>query len=349
LGSYRVRAEPQTGQPYFAASAQVPDRPGPDPLTIDFDLVRGMTLSGRVTDRATQKPPRAAVVEYYSLFRNPHSARLTNEFDMAASYALVGPDGSYRLAVLPGPGVVCVAASPRNSYTVALLDEKELAGLVNDGINHARGHNPRTAAGARGEGIVCVNRYNALALLNPDEGAESVAVDLPLQPARPLRGTVVGPDGEPLPGVKVVGLTALPEDEVLDSASFTVTGLNPRRPRSLFFHHKGKGLAKCLTIGGDETGPLTVRLDPCGWVTGRLVDRGGKPVPEVGIFLRSTNHGIDNICTPTDRGGRFHIALVPGQPYSFGLSSVRRLLRSPGDVEVESGRSKDLGDLPVSD
>jgi RNA polymerase sigma factor (sigma-70 family) len=353
---YAIMAQPQAGQPYFAAKTELPDRPGFDPLTVDLDLVSGIPLTGQVTDQATGKPPRAAVVEYYPLFPNTHSSKLRHCPAMAASSALVRLDGSYSLAVLPGPGVVCVTASPRNSYAVAMVDDKELDNLCHDRAGAwspdqapARdgGQRPHTAVGASGKGVLCVDKYHALSLINPDEKVESLTLDLRLQPARRLPGTVVGPDGRPLTGVEVVGLTALPYDEMLDSATFTVEGLNPRRSRELIFRHKEKGLGKVLTLRGDVTGPLAIHLEPCGSITGRMVDKGGKPVPE--ITFHSWGGSLPGGPAKTDREGRFHVALLPGLKYSLGLSGPRRLLKQVGKIEVESGRSKDLGDLPVSD
>src|SRR5262249_15370751 len=154
--------------------------------------------------------------------------------------------------------------------------------------------------------------------------------------------------GQPLAGVTVVGLTAMPESELLDSASFTVGGLNPARSRNLVFHHTEKSLGKVLTIRGDESELLTVRLDPCGSAVGRAVDIGGKPVPEVTISFGPWSNGA-NVTAVTDRQGRFRAALVPGEKYSLGVLGSRRLLRNVRPVEVESGRNKDLGDLPLSD
>jgi hypothetical protein len=349
LQEYDVRAQPDNGQPYFAATARVPDRLGDEPLTVDFDLVRGIFLHGRITDQATGKPPRAAVAEYYPLFPNPHSSALTNGAALAASSAVMRADGSYTLAVLPGPGVVCVAASPRNAYAVARVDERELAGLVKDGINHQKGHNPRTAVGARGQDIVCVNRYNGLSLIKPSEGAEGPALDFPLPPARTLQGNVVGPDGEPLTGVSVIGLTAFPDSDILGNSAFAVTGLNPQRPRDLFFRHKGKALGKVLTVQGDEPEPLTVRLEPCGSASGRLVDGRGKGVAGVTVCFLPGGHGQETATAATDDEGRFRVFLVPGQAYAFGLSSFRRLLKVVPPAETASGENKDLGDLPLGD
>jgi RNA polymerase sigma factor (sigma-70 family) len=349
LESYTVRAIPDSGQPYFAAAATMPDRPGPEPLAVDFDLVSGLRLRGRVTDHATGKPPRAAVVEYYPLFPNSHSATLTNGLGLAASSDHLGPDGSYSLVVLPGPGVVCVAASPRPAYAVARVDENELATLVSNGINHAKGHNPRTAVGPAGQDIVCVNRYHGLSLINPDARADLPALNLSLRPAQPLQGTVVGPNGKPLTGVKVIGLSAMPDEEVLDGASFTVTGLNPQRPRELFFHHRDKALGKVLTLRGDESDPLTVPLDPCGTVSGRLVDSDGKPVPGVTVSCHRQHHGNGSAMAETDHDGRFRLALVAGQKYRLWPTGVRGLRQDVGPIEVESGQGKDLGELALTD
>jgi hypothetical protein len=346
---YLVMAQPQTSSAYFAALARVPETAGLDPRTVDFDLVSGIPLSGRVTDLTTQKPPRAAVVEYFPLYPNPHSSRISNGF-LAASSTLIGPDGSYSLVVLPRPGVVCVAASPRNSYAAAVVGDNELARLGSDRGNQSACASLQTAGGVRGRGVLIdENKYHALSLINPDEKAEPLALDLTLQPAAPLEGTVVGPEGKPLTGVHVIGLTALPKDEVLDGASFTVTGLNPRRGRSLFFHHRDKGLGKVLTIRGDESGPLTVQLDPCGSVLGRIVDRDGKPVPEVKMRLIPVFANAPVVTAQSDRDGRFREALAPGQRYRLELLSSRRLLREVPGLEVESGRSRDLGDLPLAE
>jgi hypothetical protein len=263
-----------------------------------------------------------------------------------ASSSPLGPDGSYSLAVLPGPGIVLVAASPRDSYASARLDEKELAALCKRGMKHGAGPWAHVADRPVGSPARCVDRYNALSLINPEAGAVSVALDFTLQRARPLRGTVVGPAGEPLAGVKVSGLTSMPDSEVLDNASFTVEGLNPRVPRRLAFFHGGRRLGKVLTLRGEQTEALTVRLEPCGVVLGRLVDRAGRPVPGAAPWFGRLDNGLD-ARAQTDAQGRFRADLVPGLKYRL-LSSPARLSRDVGELEVGPGQTKDLGDLPVA-
>jgi hypothetical protein len=342
-----LTAQPESGQPYFAATVWVAGRPGAGPVAADIDLVSGIPLHGQVTDQATGRPPRAAEVEYYPLFPNAHSGRLTNSGVQAASSSVVGADGSFCLAVLPGPGVVCVAASPRDAYAAARIDGRELDALFNDGTGR-RGRGAATAVGEKGQGILWEYRYHALSLINPNEGANSPALDIALHPARPLRGTVAGPDGRPLTGLTAFGLTAVPDEEKLGGASFTVRGLNPREVRHLVFQHPGRSLGKLLTVPGDRAEPLAVRLEPCGSVVGRTVDKGGKPVP--GVYVQ---FGGEVTClgaqAETDPQGRFRVALVPGQRYWARLLTTRPLLRPAGDVEVEPGRVKDLGDMPLGD
>ncbi len=369
LQGLTVMAQPQNGQFYFAAAARPSSTPNQAPLAADFELISGISLRGRITDQATGKPPKRAVVEYYPLFPNPHSSVLTRlEHLQAASSATIQADGSYSLTVLPGPGVVLVAASPRDSYACARIDEQELANLFRGGGSKRRCETLRqlregqlanlSLDGAdRGGsswlligypwGMRCVDRYNAVGLIHTDEETKSLRHDLTVQPARPLRGTVVGPDGKPLSGLAVCGLTSMPDAEMLEGASFLVEGLNPRRTRELSFHHKEKGLGKFLTIRGDEKKTLTVQLELCGEIIGRIVDKSGTPASEVKILFCSEGNGL-RAEAETDRQGRFRAALVPGLPYKLGIAlrlpTSPRLLR-PVDVQVASGQTKDLGDL----
>jgi RNA polymerase sigma factor (sigma-70 family) len=344
---YVVTAQPPTGAPYFAATIGVADAPGLEPLVVAIDLESGISLSGRVTDQGTGLPPRAAVVEYHPLHPNAHSSRLALCPGQPASAALVRPDGSYSLVVLPGPGVVCVAASPRDTYATATIDDQTTANWFPDRIKRGGNQNLYAAVGAGRPGLVPVNKYSALSPVDPEEQAESVVLDLTLQPAHTLHGTVSGPDGKPVSGAVASGLTALPDDEMLDGASFTVTGLNPRGTRPLSFCHPGKGLGKALTVRGDDTGPLRVQLEPCGSVHGRLVDSGGNPVPGVTVRLGGASGFV--VTAESDRAGCFRGALLPGQKYSLWLSGSRRLTQGVGRVEVGPGRSKDLGDLRLAD
>jgi hypothetical protein len=345
---WRLDAQPESGQPYFASHVEVEVKPGPDAIPADFNLVTGILVHGRIKESTTGKPPKAAVVEYHPLFPNRHSAKHAHDH-MAKSSCVVQPDGSFRLAVLSGPGVVCAAASPRDWYAVALVDEEKLAGLVKDGINREFGYHLRTAVGAE-EGIAIVSMYHTIALINPREGAEVPALEFNVQRAKPIRGTVVGPDGEPASGVSVLGLTAFAQEVLLEGPSFTVRGLNPLSTRNVYFLQDKLGQGKTLTLRGDESEPLKVQLEPCGSVVGRIVDKEGKPVPDLGIVLNGKD-GWLFAQAQTDTEGRFRVSVVPGRKYWIGPLPPRRLLRNGQEIDVllASGQIKEVGDLLLSD
>jgi hypothetical protein len=343
-----VVAQPQAGQPYFTA-VQLANAPAPGPLTADFELLGGRPLRGRVTDRATGKPPRRAVVEYYPLPSNEQSAALSGRSRMVpASSSSLGPDGSYSLAVLPGPGIVLVAASPRDSYASAYLDANELAALCKGVADRGASAWAHFADRPARSPARVVDRYNALALINPNGGAAPPELDFTLHRAPPLHGTVVGPDGEPLAGVQVCGLTSMPDAEVLGSESFTVEGLSPRVPRQLAFYHAEKRLGKALILRGEQTEALTVRLEPCGEVVGRVVDGACKPVAGMRALFYRQENGLSTRAE-TDAQGRFRATLVPGLKYRVLLPSRWRSAKDVEDFVVGPGQVRDLGDLRLTD
>jgi hypothetical protein len=346
LNREAVVAQPQRGQLYFAAAVLPEDEPPPGPLLADFALPRGVPLRGRVTDHTTGRRPKRVVVEYYPLPANEHLAGLPSRSRMVpASSSDLGPDGSYSLAVLPGPGIVLVAASPRDSYATARLDDKEWAALFKGTGGRGASAWAHIAVRPLGSPARAVDRYNALALINPDDRAGALTLDFTLRRARPLHGRVVGPDGEPLAGVQVSGLTSMPDAELLGTAAFTVEGLCPRVARPLSFFHPEKQLGKALTLRGDETEALTVRLEPCGVVVGRVVDKAGHPVSGQDLWFGRLDNGLSSRAR-TGLRGEFRAPLVPRLKYHL-LS--RRLADDVGELEVGPGQTKDLGHLLTAD
>jgi len=342
-----VLAQP-VGTPYFACGTRVRFRPGRDAFVANFDLVAGLDLRGRVIDESTGKPPKQATVAYYPLYPNPHSRVLCNlATRVAPASAPVGADGSYRLAVVPGPGIVVVAASPRDSYAGAWLDEKAIKGHVGDCGKRCSPSWIPTAIGGLRDGF-SLDRYSGVALINPAPDAGPQTVDLSVRPAPAIRGTIVGPDGQALAGVRVTGLTTESMAETLESATFQVEGLNPRATRELTFHHRESGLSAVVTVRGDQSEPLTVRLAPCGVVHGRLVKKSGQPVAGAAIGFYGRISGTE-VITETDDDGRFRANLIAGPEYSVGLPGTYEFQKPISAVQVESGRDKNLGALRVID
>jgi protocatechuate 3,4-dioxygenase beta subunit len=340
---YAVTAQPPNGQLYFAAEDGIADTPGLEPLTVDFNLARGMEMRGRVTSQETGKPVKDAVVAYYPLFPNENTKGIPGYPNAPASAAITTADGSYRLAVLPGPGVIGIIATPRHAYANAPVTAKDLADLFKDKRDHGNERFLHCDHGV-GHGSIDQERFSALALISPVEGAESVTHDIALMPARTVRGTVLGPHGKPLAGTNVMGLESWSSYQVLENGDFVVTRLTPGRTRELVFEHIEKGLAKLVAIPGDRTEPLTVRLEPYGSVTGRLVDKDGKPVAGSRVQMRRSGFVGSYLPDKTDRDGRFRASgLIPGQKYWLG--GFREEAAWSTEFTAESGQEKDVGDV----
>jgi hypothetical protein len=95
---------------------------------------------------------------------------------------------------------------------------------------------------------------------------------------------------------------------------------------------------------GDVAEPLIVKLRECGSAAGRIVDQDGQPIAGWGMRLLSP---LGSQKITTDKEGRFRIeGLVPGLSYNLVASRVVGLV---GEVLVEPGKQKDMGDIKVQD
>jgi RNA polymerase sigma factor (sigma-70 family) len=349
------------GLPYFSSFKVAEETAGLEPLTVDFELERGLTVRGRLTDKATGKPVRG-LVSYYALSDNPH-VRDFKDVGLPAfivdGRGEVGPDGSFTLVALPGPGLLCAWADD-DRYPRA-----EFAGEL-----------PRTVPFP-----VRPTMLHAIVPLAPSEKEPaSTTCDIALEPGRTVTGTVVGPDGQPLTGVWTAGLTAvLPAPHyrtrlfeqspyrTLTTDSFTVQGLSPRQPRMLALIHPEKRLGKLQVLRGDEPSPITVRLEPLGALAGRILDAEGRPWAGLPIFAefspadaRALPYEFSQVSlgkinpfrhlVTTAADGRFRFAgLLPGLKYDLYTPAKKREAKPPFDsprgLTVEPGRDRDLGDI----
>jgi hypothetical protein len=193
-------------------------------------------------------------------------------------------------------------------------------------------------------------------LLEPGEKEEALERDVALEKPQERKGRVIDPDGRPLTGVRVCGL-ARHEVETLEGDEFTVRGINPRGNRSLVFYHKDKNLGFYLKdLRGEAPGPLTVKLQPCGSVSGRVIDQDGLPVAGLrpyivgrGLGYLSDAGGLGQRVT-TDKDGRFRAeGLVPGQEYwVYEWDDSPSFPRVFAPVVVEPGKHKDIGDIKMT-
>jgi RNA polymerase sigma factor (sigma-70 family) len=330
--SATLMPKPPKHQPYVPAHAEVPDAPGLDPVTVDFELKRGVWIEGKITDKVTGRPLKARV-EYFALYTNPNRHAYQGYDDtvlIGGNGSGASEDGSYRVVGLPGPGLVVV-------WRV----ENYLLGLERDDEFMVHEKPPSTAPYQ----LLPLVNYGAFARIDPANGRDSVKLDVTMDPGWTFTGTVVGPDGRPLPDGGA-GLTGWGwrKKEGTKMGEFTVRSFNPRRPRDLLFQHVEKGLIGVAQPPKENGGSVTVRMEPGASVTGRLVDATGKP--RAGIELEVQFHQRRFVYTTerikTDQEGRFHIgALLPG--HDFRLSDGQGELPLGG--ELRAGQTKDLGDV----
>jgi hypothetical protein len=202
--------------------------------------------------------------------------------------------------------------------------------------------------------------FHSLVEIDPQAGEESITCDVMLDPGRSLKGKVLGPDGKPLAGARVSGLKDMGywENDPLPGAGFTVESLTPNKSRLLQFMHKGKKLSGSLALRGDEKGPLQVRLQRWGTLTGRLVTPEGEPLTGVRVDCRTAVKRDGSITyeysqqVPPAKDGRFRIeGLTSGLEYELSVAKGVYTLEIAGEkwkkLTIESGATKDLGELKV--
>jgi RNA polymerase sigma factor (sigma-70 family) len=334
-----IMAIPGRDQPYVRAHKDIPDSHGLDPVATDIELKRGVWIEGKIMDKVTGQPLQG-FVEYFALHSNPN-LRDYPGFDGTVlgldGGVRANEDGSYRVVGLPGPGLVTVMWHAGDHLRAPDRDDE--LGIKESTLSTAPYH------------LTHPNNYNALARIDPPKGVDSVTRDVTLDPGRRFKGTVIGPDGQPLAGARrfFMGIGRSHwERDPMQTAEFT-GWFNPLR-RDVFFHHSEKGLVGVAQSPQENGRSITVRLEPGAAVAGRLVGADGRP--RAGVELEVSFHpkgcpiwfDYPPRHISTDQEGRFRVAgLFPG--YDFRLFDER------GDRELvvgdglRSGQTKELGNV----
>ena len=289
------------------------DAAGVGSARLDFKLGRGIPVQGRVTNRTTGKPV-AALVQYLPTLENPNmsSANDIGLFEPIATHL----DGSFTLSALPGPGVVLATVTDDRFLTA----------------DRARADRPAQARQLGViRGVASLEQCQALEPIALESTTKTYQCDLPLVPSPEPIIRILDPDGQPLAGAIVSG--AASTDLIRECwwqsrhhGVFRVTGLTAHRIRILAIHHEGRRLAGTLAVRDAEPGPLVARLRPWGTVSGRLVDRAGRPRAGVALSYQDSYAGTRPFAqafpedVTTDSSGRFtFVGLVPEQEYVIKL------------------------------
>jgi hypothetical protein len=94
------------------------------------------------------------------------------------------------------------------------------------------------------------------------------------------------PDGKPR-DTGILGLKPASSDhgDAYYRRKSVVLGLADNETRRLFLATYDGQLGAAANVRGKERGPVTVKLKPTGTITGRVVDKDGKPISGVGFRL----------------------------------------------------------------
>lgn len=334
-----------SARPYVTTGRIIPRSPRSEKLTVDASLKRGVWIEGQVTDRATGERIMADVAFFPVDDGRPHRNGATTESETETD-ARVATDanGQYRIAGAPGRGVLAVQARSPNRYLAATA----LESAVEDRLRLVFYYQLRK------------DRYHRLDVVDLHPGPGTFAHDFPLEPGQRQKGHVIGPDGNPVTGVTVIGMHNYGSKTwTLEKAEFAYVHLRPGTVDTLLFIQRTSRLGGSLDVTGNEPGPLRVSLAPTGTVVGRLVNAEGRPRPNVGLLAspRRKKQGISvlernlNGRTTTDAEGRFQLEdIIPEVEYELGVLNKDGSVPSgkglvSGGWSVRSGETKDWGDV----
>jgi hypothetical protein len=341
-----IENEKSNQQPYLSVRKRAGNPLGLGPVTVDFDLKRGVWVQGRITDKATGKPLGAGV-EYYCFNDNPNAKEIQSFGVRVDHWRSSREDGLFQIAALPGRGLI----------TVRAYEDRYIRGVGADKIKGRRDQGQNDVF-ITAPYFVYAGNYHMLVEIDPKPGEESIRCDVALDPGRTLNGTVLDTDGKPLAGARIADLRDGGFWEDNAGSEFTIANLKPNKLRVLQFAHKGRKLSGYLILRGEEKDPIRVQLKPCGTLTGRIVTPSGKPLPSVRVNCQAQMQHkgqpfyLAEFIVYPDKDGRFRIVgLIAGWKYELSVMRSNRQATiaggNPKDLAIEPGETKDLGDLTV--
>jgi uncharacterized GH25 family protein len=358
----RLSVFPGEKQPYFTYSTTVSGKPGLTEITAELKLTRGVLVKSRVIEKGSGKPVAGAGVRYAALADNKYHAELMSgkrgEYGMAWN---TDANGKFEFMALPGAGIVTAQGETRTGNVlipyaqvrVAKADLPRSAPSEFEGLDESF-----TAADGQ---IITLHSLSGYAIIDPKPTDETAEVTIEFDRGKTVSGKVVDSDGKPVTGVTAYKLTACyDQPQKLKDGTFTAIALEADHPRTVVFVDEAKKLAGSIDLKGDEK-DVTVKLQPWGKLTGRLLDADGQPLAgaSVSVFVKNSMRHMAFMAAvreqkaTTDKDGKFTLD-VPAGPaeYLLGFGRKNQYLdigtgpKTPGH-RVKPGETTAVGDMKV--
>jgi hypothetical protein len=346
---YDLRTDDLVGEPYFAINFIDVNWPRDGKIrhTVDVLLPRGVLQRGKVVDEAGKPVADARLLYLPQLHNNPNiEGDPLDLWQRQIGRAQTRQDGTFQIAVLPGPGHLVIYGPFGQEFAQRWMDHKGLFGYE------------RAGPLWYGHGFI------KLAVRKDGKGADIVgtiqrAVNIPLE--------VVDRDGKAANGAHALVLefaddtrvAARTQAEVKDGRAELRSCARNETYRVVVFDAKIGQAALATVRAADAKEPQRVRLQPCGSAAFRLVDAKAQPLPKY-RFRVAVPHRVpgdkgegryllppgskDSQKLFTDAEGRWTLGeLVPGLTYVL-LSGNGEVIH---EFTVEAGKTAALGNLTV--
>jgi len=361
-----IFAYPPKGSPYLFRRTEHTLTEGKQ-QQIDLTLRRGIAVRGKVTDAATGLPIARAKIEYRPQHKNnPHFREdAIARFESYEPETESNADGTFQIGVLAGKGNLLIKG-PTANYVHIEVTNAELEFKPPGGTRY------------RPDARVSLD-------LKPETTVHEVAVTL--QPGKIVEGRVVGPGGQPVAQGEIFAHFIIPHSNQYQQTTitfrdgrFSLPGCDPDREMAVYFVDAKQQLGAMAMISGKQAEtPLTVKLERCGSVTLRYVDKKGRPyAPNKGRLLaftqvalssgpdrasRATNENpvrgetmivanLDrkryNDLVPDEQGKITYPTLIPEAPLQLLVADDANWVTKK-EFQVHPGENLDLGAITLND
>jgi nitrogen fixation protein FixH len=279
----RLNIVPNLDQPYFLRQVEVPFTAGLSPVTVDVALHRGVWIEGRVSDKITGEPV-PSYVAYRPFLSNPLARKLPEfgsngegEGNYMQYLYSTGLDGTFRLPGVPGRGIVGAQAGLPGQPIRA--DRRAKRGSYRTGVGAAeiRDKDREGHFLTYGNGFVSAKTYNAMKAIDVPAGATSYRCDLLFERGDTINVSLVDPEGQPVePRTCEINF----RKPIGPGPSFAVEALSANESRSVVIHNQARKIGKIWIFKYDPKMPrsVTLTLERCATIKGRLLDEQGNPV-----------------------------------------------------------------------